>query len=471
LIVLRVARGSLSIDRLLSALRFILKKYAVLRTSLVFNNEGGTVQQCITNNHQTFTFANKQTFQNENELNDIIYQTSINPNLFDLSSGRVLYCQILQQQNSLNKNKDNQLITDSDVLIIALHHAAADRSSSPIFLNDLCMAYNNNTLTMSINEETLQYIDYAIHEHLIDMTLSSEFWHSQLKGCNLEYPLSLPVDRYRSSIDHRSSFASVAQISFNNEISTAFFDYASSHQITVFQLGLAIFYVFLFKLTHGQNDLCIACLNANRYRSELQNMIGMFVATLPYRIQFDSHWSFDELVKQVRETCLSIIEHSYYPLQHILAHSHFNQSNVSFLETIFDFITVSSDIDHLSFNGARLEPVSLEQSSEVAKFDFMLTFIYNPTLNDGKLSCRFVCSRDLFDEMTVANIARRFQHLFVQVFSSKFNVSQTNQLTILMSKLFLILPEEAIEMQEVVFHRLPNINNEGMYISVSFLMN
>ncbi|CAF4089084.1 unnamed protein product, partial [Rotaria sordida] len=89
--------------------------------------------------------------------------------------------------------------------------------------------------------------------------------------------------------------------SFDDQISIAFLNYASAHKITPFQLGLATFYAFLFKLTHGQSDLCITCLNANRYQSELQNMIGMFVATLPYRIQFDSRWSFDELVKHVQD--------------------------------------------------------------------------------------------------------------------------------------------------------------------------
>ena len=249
---------------------------------------------------------------------------------------------------------------------------------------------------------------------------------------------------------------------------TAFLNYASSHQVTPFQLGLSIFYAFLFKLTHGQNDLCIACLNANRYRTELQKMIGMFVATLPYRIQLDSQWSFDELVKHVREKCLSILEHSHYPLQHILADSHLNQSNVSFLETMFDFITVSSDIDQISLNGASLEQISSEQSSEVAKFDFMLTFVYNPTLDDGRLSYRLVCSRDLFDETTVETIARRFEHFFFQIFSSNFNTAQIDQSSLSINKLSLILPEEAEEMQGVFFRRLPNILNEGMFFSMLF---
>jgi hypothetical protein len=463
--VVRLVRGSLSIDRLLEAIRLVLNKHKILLTSLIFNNESGILNQCVTNNHQTFTFAETQTLEDDDgNYNDIIYQMTMNPRLFDLSHGRVFHCQLLRKQNMDN---DNLLLPNSDIIVIAFHHAAFDRSSRQIFFNDLCDAYNNNT-TMLNKENSLQYIDYATHEHLMDMTLSRQFWYSQLEGYNFEQLLALPVDRHRSSKDHRSSLASVAQISFNNEISTLFLNYASSHQITPFQLGLAIFYTFLFKLTHGQNGLCLTCIDANRYRSELVNMIGMFVSTLPYRIQLDPHWSFDELVKYVREKCLSILEHSHYPLQHILADSHLNQSNVSFLETAFDFITLSSSTDQLSFDGAYLEQIFLKQSNEVAKFDFMLTFLYNPTLEDGRLSCQFVCSRDLYDEMTVAKVAQRFEHLFSKLFSSKSSNTEFDKTIKHIGKLSLILPEETEEMQGVVFRRLSNVVTEGMLIFWTF---
>jgi hypothetical protein len=296
----------------------------------------------------------------------------------------------------------------------------------------------------------------------MDISSSRQFWHSELEGYNDQRSLSLPVDRHRSSIDQRSTLASVAQISFEKDVSTAFLNYASSHQLTHFQLGLATFYAFLLKLTHGQNDLCISCLNSNRYRTELQQMIGMFVATSPYRVQLDSQWSFDELVKYVREKCLPILEHSHYPLQHILADSHLTQSSGLFLETAFDFITVPSHIDQISFDGATLEQIASQKSSEVAKFDFMSVFLYNPTLDDGRVSYRLVCSRDLFDETTVVTIIRRFQHFFIQIFSSNFNATQINQSALSINKLSLILPEEANEMQGVLFRRLGNVSNQGM---------
>jgi hypothetical protein len=160
---------------------------------------------------------------------------------------------------------------------------------------------------------------------------------------------------------------------------------------------------------------------------------------------------------------LSIFEHSHYPLQHILADSHLTQSNALFLETVFDFITVPSHIDQIFFGGATLEQISSQQSSEVTKFDFMLIFGYNPTLDDDRLSYRLTCSRDLFDATTVITIARRFQRFFSRIFSSNFNTSQIDQSFPAINKLSLSLPEENEEMQRVFFRRLPNIVNEGMF--------
>ncbi|CAM4852354.1 unnamed protein product, partial [Rotaria magnacalcarata] len=138
----------------------------------------------------------------------------------------------------------------------------------------------------------------------MDMTVSQECWLLELKGYNLTRQLSLPVDRQRSSTNQqRSGLASIAEIIFNNEVCTSFLNYASSHHLTLFQLGLSIFYIFIFKLTHGETDLCIGSINANRYRNELQNLIGMFVSTLPYRVELDLHWLFDELAQHVREKC------------------------------------------------------------------------------------------------------------------------------------------------------------------------
>ncbi|CAF1193790.1 unnamed protein product [Adineta steineri] len=398
LTALEIIQGSISINRLLEAIEYILNKHKILRTFLTLNYDNGILEQHIGDKHHIFQIVPNQTI--------------ISPNLFDISTGRVFHCEVLRQE-LISDNNNTRFITDSDILLIAFHHAATDRSAYQLFLNDLCFAYNIN-VKWTDDEDLLQYIDYSVHERLIDMKPSRDFWLLELKDYYFEHRLSLSTDQHCLSNDQRSGFASIAQISFDENISKSFLNYVSTHQTIPFLLGLSILYVFRFKLTHGENDLCISFLNANRYRSELQNIMGMFVLALSCRMQINFHLPFDELVKCVQE-----------------------KYNVN------------------------LKPIELKQSIEIAKFDFALTFIYNPKLNDEMLSCRFVCSHDLFEDMTVTKIARRFQYLIEQLFSMDSNINQTDILVVPITKLSLILPEEVYEMERIVFCRQPDIINEA----------
>ncbi|CAF1518227.1 unnamed protein product, partial [Adineta steineri] len=461
----------MSISRLQHAFQSIIKKHNILRTALYLDTNGNIIQHCLDANIvlNDYMKSNGLTIvdlynDDRRHINKIIMEILNQADLFDLSKGRVIRCHMLrhcrQSQDSISC-EDDDLLTENDHILISIHHAMFDGASTPIFIRDLSLAYQSGDSSY-VDANSLNYTDYSVHEHIMDMSLSREFWHSQLERYNIECSLTLPFDRQRSSTNQqRSGLASMAEIIFDNELCISFLNYASSHHLTLFQLGLSIFYVFLFNLTHGQTDLCIGSINANRYRSELVNMIGMFVSTLPYRVELDPHWSFDEVVKYVREKCLSVLEHSYYPLQHILSDNRLNQLNVSLLETMFDFITVSKDMEYLSLNDANLEQMSLEQSAEMSKFDFSLTFEHNPLLDNKRLSCNFVCSRDLFEKSTISQISQRFQFMFEQLFQTESSNILAMDMDSSINKLSLILPDEAEEMQLAMFHRLENILNEA----------
>ncbi len=455
-----------SISRLYRAFEAVIRRHNILRTSLYLDTNGTIVQRSLDtivtdDDMKSYGFSVKNLSRGDNDddqttidgtINDIINDCE----LFDLSQGRVIYCHIL-----CYSRPNDDLLSKDDCILFCIHHCAFDRVSIPVFFHHLSVAYESDS-PLPLNDNSLQYIDYAVYERLIDTTSSQQFWHSQLVGYNLQRSLSLPVDRHRSSTDQRSGLAFVAQISFNNEISAAFFHYASLHQVTPFQLGLATFYAFLFKLTYGESDLCVTFLNANRYRSELEEMIGMFVGILPYRIQLDSQWSFDQLVKHVREKCLSILEHSHYSLQHILADFELNYTNILFQEIAFDFIPMSSYVDSFSLNHSSLKQLTIRESCQFTLFDFSMTFLYNSTSDDNQLSCSLTCSHDIFDITTVALISKRFEYFFDQIFQTCPKINLMDNWVISMKKLSVILSEEAAEIEATLFHNSDNIIEEGM---------
>ena len=128
------------------------------------------------------------------------------------------------------------------------------------------------------------------------MNAANMFWLDTLHDCKLDQSLPLPFDRYRLSDEHRTGRGTSISFDFGEDLSQAFLTFASSNNITLQHLALASYYAFLFKLTNGENDLCIGMNIDGRYKEELKSMIGMFVNTIPLRCQLDPHWSFHQLI-------------------------------------------------------------------------------------------------------------------------------------------------------------------------------
>lgn len=403
---------SVSISRLCRAIKTVSIRHKVLHTALNFDATGVPVQVHVPVDDKFFHVEIDATDDDDDFQK--IYERIQCSNEFDLTRGYVFHSHIIRQHSS-HKSFDDDLLTTDDAIIFNIHHSVFDGASMMIFLRDLNLAYDLDG-SLPNNDNLLQYTDYSVYERLTDMTLSKQFWQSQLHGYDIENRLTLSSDRYRVAGSERSSLASSIQSSVSDDLSRSILNYASSKQITLFQLGLSLFYAFLFKLSNADNDLCVACINANRYRTELRDLIGMFVATLPYRIRFDSEISFEQLVEHVREQSLSILQHSYYPLQYILENSGHARSNVAFLEVVYDQVTFSAENNQLKLDEALLKPFSSNGMNNLAKFDFMFTLLYSPNTIDSSISCSIVCSRDRFDQSTVHTLANRYSSLLHQLF-------------------------------------------------------
>ncbi|CAF4398424.1 unnamed protein product, partial [Adineta steineri] len=153
----------------------------------------------------------------------------------------------------------------------------------------------------------------------MSMTGASMFWFDALHDSKLDQPVSLPFDRYRLSNEHRTGRGTSISFDFGQDLSHHFLTHASSNNISLEHLTFANYFIFLFKLTNGQTDLCLAMnINNNRYRDELKSVIGLFENIIPLRCQLDPHWYFHQLLKHVREITTNSMKYSYFPLQRIL---------------------------------------------------------------------------------------------------------------------------------------------------------
>ncbi|CAF4175920.1 unnamed protein product, partial [Adineta steineri] len=261
----------------------------------------------------------------------------------------------------------------------------------------------------------------AVVEQQMSMSGASMFWLDVLHDCKLDQPLSLPFDRYRLSNEYRTGRGTSISFDFGQDLSHDFLIHSSLNNISLEQLALATYYVFLFQLTNGEKDLCIGINTHGRYRDELESIIGMFVNAIPLRYQLDPHLSFQILTEHIQDIMIKCMKYSYFPLQRIL-NQHANISNPVFLDTSFEFLssTRKDEDNEIMIGDSRFsllpDSIKISEDEIMSKFDFMLSFQHDLNLNE--LSCTINASLDLFNVETVCIVAQRLQTMLRQQFTS-----------------------------------------------------
>ncbi|CAF3894979.1 unnamed protein product, partial [Rotaria sp. Silwood1] len=398
-LVYEIIQTSISLKRLEQALMTIIHKHKILRTRLLFDENLGELQQEILDEISPIIIVTE--VDNEKDVEKILYDEETNPNLFNLNEGKVFRCHVLRRSTSMDQN----LLLISDIIIFNFHHIAFDGASIDIFFEDLQIAYSTDK---SLPYCLFDYIDYSIHEKDMKIDDTKEFWKQHLNGFSNSY-LSLPYDRCPIENNTRSGQGTTIILKLSLDLVNHILTFLKNHDITLHQMGLTVFYIFLFKLTQ-ETDLAILTVTANRYRAELENLIGVFVNTLPHRIIIKPQMNFISFLEEVKNLVFATLPYAYIPFQYIVSNK-----TISNLQTLFDVdiqqdneVTLDSNIYLRSFMIHSTDP------NNVAKFDLTCTLHYNV-----KIQSMFIAlngSTDLFEISTIELMAHRFEYLLNQIF-------------------------------------------------------
>ncbi|CAF1433641.1 unnamed protein product [Adineta steineri] len=419
---------TLSVQQLRYALHLVVDKHQSLRTSFIFDTTKSILTQRIIDqqNHKNKRFSIVESiYETDEQLDEIIHSETHNPRVFDIAQGLVFRCHLVRYKQV----STNDLISNNDIIIFNFHHASFDYPSMKIFLHDLHQAYTTSQLFNDESTNGLRYLDYAVIEQHMPMISANMFWHDALHDCKLDQSLSLPYDRYRLTNEYRSGFGTSISFDLDRDLCDIFLQYTSSKNISLEHLALSIYFVFLFKITNGDTDLCIGMDVDGRYRDELKSVIGMFFNAIPLRCQLDPQWFLHELVKHVQEILTNSRKYSYFPLQRILD-QHPRASKSAFLDTSFEFMRYSPQdlgIDMIigdSYLSVMPTSIKISEDDIISKFDFILSIQHDVDMS--QLSCTINASLDLFNRETVEKMSQRY-HSIVQQLSAPIIDRQINK--------------------------------------------
>ncbi|MFJ9033251.1 amino acid adenylation domain-containing protein [Streptomyces sp. NPDC102274] len=356
---------------------------------------------------------------------------------------------------------------DEHVLLLLLHHIAADGWSLEPIARDLSAAYTAryegrapywSRLPVQYADYTLWqrdlFVDSADQDHPLRAQL--DLWHARL--ADLPHELTLPSDRARPAAP--SYGVGTAALELPAELHTAAAALARRTNTTVFMVLQAALAALLTRMGAG-TDVPIGTPIAGRDDERLQDLVGFFVNTLVLRTDTAGPPAFDELLARVRACTLEAYAHRDVPFDRLV--ETVNPPRALGRHPLFQVMLAlqGSDDVRLSLPGAtaRLEPVE----AVAAKFDLLVNLgeRYDATGAPAGIAGGLEYSTDLFDQATARALADRFVGLLTEAVADPGRrITDIDLLTVTERRELLADPDTSTESIPALLHELFEIQAE-----------
>ncbi|HTD27755.1 MAG TPA: amino acid adenylation domain-containing protein, partial [Xanthomonadaceae bacterium] len=303
------------------------------------------------------------------------------------------------------------------VLLLLIHHIAADGASWAPLVRDLAMAYGARCEDRAPGWAPLpaQYVDYTLwqrqwlgEESNPDSAIAAQiaYWKRQL--ADLPEQIALPTDRPRpAQASYRGGTVAVA---VDTAVHRSLLDLAHRQHASLFMVLHAAVAVLLSRLGAG-TDIPLGSAIANRTDDALDNLIGFFVNTLVLRTDTSGNPSFLDLLARVRTTDLAAYSHQDLPFEHLVELLNPVRSNAH--HPLFQVMIVLQNFAEAALELPGLTAESTPLGFDVAKFDLAFTFHQQRAMDGtpGNLVTMVGFNSDLFDSSTALSFAECLSRL------------------------------------------------------------
>ncbi|ORA07770.1 non-ribosomal peptide synthetase, partial [Mycobacterium angelicum] len=305
------------------------------------------------------------------------------------------------------------------VLVVTMHHIAADGVSMGPLAADLGVAYASRCGGHAPRWAGLavQYVDYTLwqREQLGDLAdpesgvgAQLRYWHDALVGMAERLPL--PTDRpYPPVADYRGATVGIEwPVDLQQRVARV----AREHHGTAFMVVQAALSVLLSKIS-GSSDVAVGIPVAGRGDPALDELVGFFVNTLVLRVELVGDPSFAEVLAQVRARCVAAIEHQDVPFEAVvdrlnparsLAHHPLVQVGLAWQNTGV-VVPVLGDLD--------ITAVSMHTQTSRMDLTFSLAERFTETGEPAGIGGAVEYRSDVFDEASICTLIDRFERVLV----------------------------------------------------------
>ncbi|HEV7587864.1 MAG TPA: amino acid adenylation domain-containing protein, partial [Longimicrobium sp.] len=226
---------------------------------------------------------------------------------FDLEQGPVIRGRLVR------------MAEDDHVLLVTMHHIAADGWSAGLLLGELGTYYRVflEGAPDPLAPLPVQYADYAAWQRRWlegdALQPQADYWRDALAGA--PELLELPTDHPRPAQQDLTGAA--AWITLDEALTAGLKALSRRHGTTLFMTLLAGWAAVLARLS-GQAEVVVGTPAANRGRREIEGLIGFFINTLAIRVDLGGSPTVAELLGRVKARALGAQQHQDIPFERVV---------------------------------------------------------------------------------------------------------------------------------------------------------
>lgn len=227
--------------------------------------------------------------------------------------------QLNLETGPLLKVKLFRLSAEEYAMIFCLHHIVSDGWSVGVMVQEVMLNYEAfcKAATPQLAPLKIQYKDY--NDWLVKRLAGNKgdearaFWKEEFAV--IPEPLQLPGDYPRPAI--RSFEGAITRFYFEEQLYSQIQDYCKRNQVTLFNFFRTVINVLLYRFS-GQHAITIGTPVSGRNHFDLENQVGLYVNTLPLKMELQADETFSILLGRISEHSFSAFEFQDYPLDNII---------------------------------------------------------------------------------------------------------------------------------------------------------
>ncbi|MFS1514462.1 amino acid adenylation domain-containing protein [Chengkuizengella sp. SCS-71B] len=384
--------GTINVQILEQSFNLLIEKYDILRTNFMYENIQKPMQIVFKERKINITFkdlSNMDELQQKNEID--LYKKNDKNKGFDLSRDFLLRMSVFKKSEC-----DYELIW-------SYHHILMDGWGLQTIVQEIFETYHQLRRNLPVViEDVPVYSEYIKWLDQQDHDQARLFWKSYLK--NYDTKAMLP----KNNVDHKQELYHQEEtiIKLNKNRTEKLQNIAKKYQVTLNVLLQASWGILLSQYNNTK-DVVFGMVTSGR-PAEIENiekMIGLFINTIPVRINYKNGITFAQLIKQIQETSIEQRNVDFFPLAEI-------QSGSSLKQDLIDHIFWFQNFEDESLNSVDHEEFQIVdyEDFEQTNYDFNVVFMHNDSLE-----MKFKYNAAMYNKRTIDRIGSHFQNILTTI--------------------------------------------------------